>query len=161
MLILIPVFLIIIGMIAIILEAFIPDAGILAIIGATLILAAIIYAFIKFDFLTGILFFCAGLIGGPLSFIIAFKVFPKSFFGKRIILNQTENPEEGFVSHSDNNYKNLINTTGIAYTPCKPAGIALFDNIKYNVITTGEYIDKNEEIKVIKVEGNKIIIRKK
>jgi len=161
MLILIPIFLIIIGMIAIFLESFIPDAGILAIIGVTLILAAIIFSFIKFGFLIGILSFCTGIIGGPLSFIIAFKVFPKSYFGKKIILNQTENPEDGFVSHEDKNLKNLVNAAGVVYTTCKPAGMAIIENIKYNVISSGEYIDKNEEIKVVKVEGNKIIIRKK
>ncbi len=161
MLILIPVILIIIGMIAIILEVFIPDAGILAIIGATIILAAIIYAFVKFGFLTGIIFSCIGLICGPLSFIIAFKIFPKSYFGKKIILNQTENTEEGFVAHSDKNLKNLVNANGIVFATCKPAGIAIIESIKYNVISSGEYIEKNEEIKVVKVEGNKIIIRKK
>ena len=36
--------------------------------------------------------------------------------------------------------------------------MAIIENIKYNVISSGEYIDKNEEIKVVKVEGNKIII---
>ena len=46
-------------------------------------------------------------------------------------------------------------------TTLRPTGIAMIDLKKYNVMSGGEYIDKDSIITVIKVEGNKITVRSK
>lgn len=159
MLLFIPIILIIVGIIAIILEVFVPDYGILAIIGVSLMISAIIFSFIKFDFPTGLIFLLIVLVLFPVIFIIAFNLFPRSYFGKKLILNMEEKASSGFTV--DLSLKEItIGTTGIAVTPCRPSGIGLFNNKKLDVLTVGEYIDKGEKIVITKIEGTKIIVKK-
>ena len=56
--------------------------------------------------------------------------------------------------------KGLIGKKGIAVTPLRPSGIVEVNGKKLNVITVGEYIESNARIKIINVEGNKIVVKK-
>ena len=51
-----------------------------------------------------------------------------------------------------------LNDEGIALTELRPAGSAMFFERKYDVLTSGEFIEKNARIKILKIEGNKIIV---
>ena len=51
-----------------------------------------------------------------------------------------------------------LNDEGIALPELRPAGSAMFFERKYDVLTSGEFIEKNARIKILKIEGNKIIV---
>lgn len=59
--------------------------------------------------------------------------------------------EETHVSEGD---------TGIALTRLRPSGRAKFGDIIVDVIAENQFIDKDEEITVIKVRGNKVVVTK-
>ena len=48
---------------------------------------------------------------------------------------------------------------GFSITPLRPSGTAIFDENKFDVVTEGEYIPASKYIKVIKIEGRRIIVR--
>ena len=48
--------------------------------------------------------------------------------------------------------------TGKAHTPLRPAGIAEIGGARLNVVTEGDYIDAGAPVRVLRVEGNKIIV---
>ena len=48
--------------------------------------------------------------------------------------------------------------TGKACTTLRPAGIAEIDGVRLNVVTEGDYIDAGTAVKVISVEGNRIVV---
>ena len=48
--------------------------------------------------------------------------------------------------------------TGAAHTPLRPAGIAEIGGARLNVVTEGDYIDAGAPVRVLRVEGNKIIV---
>jgi len=54
--------------------------------------------------------------------------------------------------------KRLNGKKGIAISPLRPSGIAEVNGKKINVLTRGEYVDANTKIKIISVEGNKIVV---
>ncbi len=54
--------------------------------------------------------------------------------------------------------KRLTGKEGIAITTLRPSGKAEVNGKKLNVITRGEYVDSNTKIKIISVEGNKIVV---
>ena len=47
-----------------------------------------------------------------------------------------------------------------ALTTLRPAGTALIDGERVDVVTDGEYLPNDTEIKVVKVEGARIVVEK-
>lgn len=57
-----------------------------------------------------------------------------------------------------NALRDCVGMTGVAHTPLRPAGIAELAGKKLNVVSDGEYIPEGATIRVIGVEGNRIIV---
>ena len=58
------------------------------------------------------------------------------------------------------NASEFLNREGIALTTLRPAGAADFDGQKLDVLADGEFIPAGSKIKVIRVEGSKIVVKK-
>jgi len=56
---------------------------------------------------------------------------------------------------------NFLNKTGIAVTTLRPSGKASIEGEVIQVETAGEYVEKNTEIIVTAVNGNRILVRRK
>ena len=73
----------------------------------------------------------------------------------RLVLNEvatkSETPESSELAY-------FIGKTGAAHTPLRPAGIAEFDGVKLNVVSEGDFIDKDTPVRVSRVEGKRIIV---
>ncbi|MCS7062862.1 MAG: serine protease [Methylacidiphilales bacterium] len=54
----------------------------------------------------------------------------------------------------------LLGMTGQAITPLRPAGVAVFDGQRKDVITQGDFIEKGSSVRVVAVEGTKLIVTK-
>jgi len=99
------------------------------------------------------------------SFILAFilvlpimKLLPKTRTFQKLVLNTAEKTKEGFRS-TPKHYEQFIGQVGVSLSPLRPAGIAQIDDNRLDVVAEGEFIEQNSEIKVVKVEGYKIIVR--
>ena len=77
---------------------------------------------------------------------------------RRFILDNSESKEEGYVATESQ--EELVDKTGKALTPLRPAGSALIDDQRIDVVTEGDYIDQDSKIKVVQVEGSRVIVRK-
>lgn len=146
----------IIGIVLLLLELFLPG-GILGIIG----LGAIFISF----FLTtdnymqmgvSLIIACAVALGG--AFVMV------KFFGKRMktlrkmVLSDSLNTESGYVSNQ-NRYE-LIGKEGITVTPLRPSGTVSIDDEYIDVVSEGNYLEKDVKVKVMKVEGSRVVVRK-
>ena len=75
-------------------------------------------------------------------------------------LRKTLSRQEGVSSQSPELVR-YIDMQGTAVTILRPAGMALIDGKRVDVVTRGEYIEKDAAIIVTAVTGNQIIVRKK
>ncbi|MFH1613347.1 MAG: NfeD family protein [bacterium] len=152
------------GIILLGLEIFvIPGFGITGILGIFLILSSIFMTLIShkpnFNDLTQALSIIASsLITTFVIFAILLKYLPKFSLFKKLILINTEDKKNGFIS-SFEKYEQLLDKIGISLTPLRPIGKALIDDKQVEVITEGSYIEKNEKIIVIKVQKDKIFVK--
>ena len=148
----------IIGLAAIIIELFVPAAGLIGIVGIACIIAGISMSFVTYGTVTGLLFLLAMLILTPLVIILWFKRFPRSMVGKKLILfNPGEKPGEPpqtVVPPSP-----LLHCRGTAVSDLRPSGSAVIEGRKYSVVTGGEYIPRGRNILVQSVNGNRIEVR--
>jgi membrane-bound serine protease (ClpP class) len=94
-----------------------------------------------------------------IAIIILSIYLPKSNMMKRIALQTSHKSCDGFEAHSKPD-PNLIGTEGVAHSMLRPAGIALLNGKRTDVTTEGDFIEKGERIKVIKVDGMKVVVEK-
>ena len=96
--------------------------------------------------------------------LILFLVFIRSarfgLISKTPFVEKRTAVPKDFADKDKNSYKVLIRQRGVAMTDFTPSGRFMIDDKIYDGITKGESLDKNNVIKVIDVEGNKIIVEK-
>ena len=75
-----------------------------------------------------------------------------------MILQDSEAQEDGYVAQKTERAA-LIGQIGVTLTWLHPSGTAIFDGRRFDVVTEGEFIEKNREVEVIDVEGMRIVAR--
>ena len=163
--------LLIIGVILLSVELFVlPGFGIAGLSGITLILASFILAMTGAKTVPGIpwwnqrqyeqAFYTVGLaIAGSVAMaFLTLKLFlPRTPFWDKISLESAETKEKGFAITS---FENFLGKDGESQTVLRPSGKAIFDEEILDVVAEGEMIPKDTEVKVIRVEGNRIVVAK-
>lgn len=53
----------------------------------------------------------------------------------------------------------LIGKVGVTFTPLRPAGTVIIDDERLDVVSEGSFTEKDKKVKVVKVEGSRIVVR--
>ena len=80
------IILLVVGILLVALEAFIPSGGILGFLAAAALVTAVTLAF-RENSNTGLIFLMITLIAVPILLVAGLKIFPKTPIGKRLILS--------------------------------------------------------------------------
>lgn len=141
------------GCVLIVFEVFIPGFGVPGIAG--IILTFIGLSLSMEDIYIGLISVSISIIIGTILLLIIIKKGYKSKVLQKIVL------KEDISSSSNPNEKDILNKVGYTQTPLRPSGTISVDDKNYDAITEGEFIEKGTRVEVIKVEGFKIIVRRK
>ncbi len=142
------------GILLICAEVFVPG-GIVGAMGGIALLLAVVVSFIVFPH-SAFLIALAILVGLGASVALWIKFFPKSGIGKKMTLS---NDGKDFKASQDG-IGLLTGKEGETVSELRPAGFALIDGKKVDVVTEGDLIAKGVRIRVIQVEGNRVVVRK-
>jgi membrane-bound ClpP family serine protease len=124
-------------------------------IGIVLLLCAIVFSFTEYGFQIGMFMLIGILIVTFTGFMFWLYLFPRTFIGKRLMLNAAiDGPDE----HPD--HSGLLGKQGVALTDLRPAGAARIGDQRIDVVAESGYISANEPIVVRKVEGLRVMVRK-
>lgn len=145
-----------IGFILVIAEMFLPG-GVLGALGAILLLAAIVVGYVQLGPFGGTLTFGAIAVLSIAGFCTWMAAFPKTKIGRRLILGRNLESGSELPKTSDS----LVGSSGSSLTPLRPAGKALINGTRVDVVAEGSFIDSGEEIVVVLAEGSRIVVRKK
>ncbi len=143
------------GIILIVAELFVPG-GILGLLGAGAIIGSLLmsgYDVGQMAFSIGIAF----LIAIAASMILFRRVGLEKGIFRHIILRESTATELGYVSAK--NRLDLIGLEGIALTPLRPSGTGEFNGERIDIVSEGGFIEKGKRIKVVKVEGVRVVVR--
>lgn len=136
-------------------EVFVPG-GILGVLGGIALLIAIVTGFAAFP-AYGALIALGIVIVAILSLVLWIKIWPKTPMGKLMFANKDLSTSKA----SEAGLNDLVGKKGVADTALHPGGFAVIGNQRYSVITYGEMIDKASPIKVINVEGNRVVVEER
>jgi membrane-bound serine protease (ClpP class) len=151
-----PVVLQLAGVIIIIAEIFLPSGGLLSLIAAGLIGYSLFIVFHDISTLAGTYFILADLFIIPLLVAVGLKVVARS----PATLKETLSSDSGVVSQSSE-LESFMGREGKSLTDLHPGGTAIIDEKRLDVVSRGEYIEKDRNLIVVEVTGNQIIVREK
>ena len=120
--------------------------------GACCLAAAVIEGYVQFGAKTGNLILLGVLAGLVVGFWLWLKYFPDSRVAKVFISRKvvgeigTEKPE-------------LLDQTGTALSALRPAGTAIINGKRVDVVTEGQMIDPGTPVRVVAVEGMRVVVR--
>ena len=78
---------------------------------------------------------------------------------RRLVLETGMAADQGYVSAPESD-RRWLGQTGTAISPLRPAGIAEFDGARVDVVSDGGFVDAGSTIEVIRVDGNRIVVRR-
>lgn len=151
-----PIILQLVGVVVIIAEIILPSGGILSIVALGVFGYSLFIVFNEISMIIGFSFVAADLILIPVLVIVGLKLLARS----PVTLRKTLSRKEG-VSSQSSELESYVGTQGNAVTDLRPAGIAVINGKRVDVVTRGEYLEKDSAIIVTAVTGNQIIVRKK
>ena len=101
--------------------------------------------------------------GGTVVIIIPLAILglwlaPRTRLGRTVILQTAQNSDDGFQAPPQE-LAALVGHSGQSASPLRPAGVALIDDKRIDVVTNGEFIQPETEVEVVAVEGRRVVVR--
>lgn len=153
----IPILLFTLGLFFIALEIFIPDFGLIGILGAISLVGGLYLT--TGDLAAAITDFSVALI--ITVFVVVFLIRNGySLRNANKLILQTN--LSGTSSDNDNNHQLQIGMTGHAVTPLRPSGKVVFlkDEPPFDVLSTDAHISNGTEVVIDDIQGSKILVRR-
>jgi len=153
------------GIILIGIEAFvIPGFGVVGILGIALMIYAMFTMLIPAaptaaDINAALWALSISLIGGVIGLALLIKRMLKTKAWQRISLGTSEKTDKGYSGSIG--LEAYVGKTGVALTTLRPAGTAIVEGKRIDVVTVGDFIDKDSEIVISRIDGNRIVVEKK
>lgn len=143
------------GFLLLAVEIFVPG-GVLGTLGAVALFGAVISAFAVFGPETGFLVAVLMLILMAVGLVLWIRIFPNTPIGRALTLSKDG---QSFKLDADSD-PNLIGAEGSAQSDLRPAGIAVINGKRMDVVAEGEWIAAGEPVRVIAARGNHVTVRR-
>ena len=147
-----------VGIGLLVLEAFMPGFGLPGISGIVMEVVAIALTWVNHGPVAalGLTIIVLSLIAIAIS--MSLRSATKGRLSRsKIILKERESNEAGYRSAED--MQVFLGKEGETTTVCRPTGMAEFDGVKLNVVSEGEFLPAGTRVRIVQVEGSRIVVR--
>jgi membrane-bound serine protease (ClpP class) len=146
------------GVGVILLELFVPSAGMLGVLAAILLISGIVLAFVS-DFKHGAAVLLGTVVIIPAVLALMIKVWPSTPIGRLILLKNLKSEDVLPNSSHYTRTKDYLGRIGIAHTKMLPSGIVIIDDLKIDAVSDGFAIEAGDTVKVVSVKGNRVYVQ--
>lgn len=146
------------GIALMVIEAFVPGFGLPGISGIALEVIAVVLMWTNHGPVAalGLTVIILALIALAIS--VSLRSATKGKLSKsKLILQQRESNEEGYRAQED--MQVFLGREGVTTTVLRPIGMATFDGVKLNVVSEGEFVPAQTQVRIVRVEGSRIVVR--
>ncbi len=98
-----------------------------------------------------------GILGGIIGLVFLFKIMTKTNLWKKLTSTDSQLKEEGY--NTSIGLENLLGKEGTADTDLRPSGWVQVGEQRIFVVTEGSFIDKGSSVKILSVDGNRVVVR--
>lgn len=153
------ILLLFVGLLLIMLEVFIPSGGVIGFLSISAVMAAIFTAFYNHGLEVGMIFLTVAAIAIPVVMAVAFRYWPQTPLGKRVLL---EVPTESEILPEDSPQlralRKLVGKVGVAKSMMLPSGSVMVDGMTFDAVSEGMAIEAGESVRVVEVRGNRVVV---
>lgn len=151
------ILLLVVGIALIGVEIFMPGFGVFGISGIVLTVIGIILTTDSFLAALVLILVILAILG--ILIALAIRSARKGKISQSpLILKDELDKESGYSSTKDMEF--FIGREGTALTDLRPAGMCDFDGVKLDVVSEGDFIKRDSQVKIINVEGRRIVVKK-
>lgn len=148
----------VIGIGLLILEAFMPGFGAPGITGIVLEVITLVMTWFEHGPVATLAMLLIVLLVLAIAISTSLRSITKGRLSKTsLVHSDTESNEEGYRSTQD--LAVFMDREGVASSVLRPTGIADFDGVRLNVSSEGDYIPAGTKVRIIKIEGAKILVK--
>jgi len=151
--------LLLIGLLVMVLEVFIPSGGLLGFISIAAIVAAVATAFAEQGIGAGLLVLAVTAVAVPATLAIAFHLFPATPLGRRILPAPPESAELVPAAAERLHARELIGRRGVVASELLPWGQAEIDGERLEALSQSGPISVGTAIDVVGTEGRAVVVR--
>ncbi len=149
------IILLILGLVLIIAEIFVPG-GIIGLLGVGALVGSLYMSAVDIGQMS--ISIAIAFVVAIITAVLMYKLIGlEKGFLRHIILNDATTTEKGYVSSV--NRLELIGLEGTTVTPLRPAGTAIFNGERLDVVSEGGYIASQRPVKIMKTEGSRVVVR--
>lgn len=148
--------LLLLGLIFLLAEVFIPDFGIMGVLGIILYVVGIVLTAETFIDVLVMLLILIAFVALVVAYVV--RSASKGRLSRTLVLKDSLSREKGFSGVEDMNV--FLGREGTALTMLRPAGIGVFEGVRLDIVTKGAYIEKGAPIKIVQVVGRRIVVDK-
>lgn len=149
------------GVLLMVLEAFVPSGGVLGVAAFISAVAGIVFLF-KHDTTWGLIGLLGTLVLGPMIFFWAIKMLPSTPFGRTMVGPSGEEIAQAKADQmraKREKRERLMDREGVALTDMRPSGVVEIDGERHDAMARGGVVDRGRGVRVVKVSGMTIEVR--
>jgi membrane-bound ClpP family serine protease len=139
-------------------EIFLPSHGVLIALGLGS-LGVGLYAAFQFSLIVGYVSLLLALVLVPTFAVMAVRLWPKTFIGKRIAPPNLEFLRSESPGDGSDALRGLIGQTGMTLTPLRPVGACDFGGRRVECLAESGMIDRKSKVVAIDVQGQSLVVR--
>ncbi len=155
--IILAIFLFLLSAALLVAEVFVPSFGLIAVCAISCI-AGGVAIFFKHSPAAGWCGIAVAIVMIPSVLVFAYKIFPKTSFGKTVLLDGPKRQKGDAIIDIDE-ISALLGQKGITTTPLRPVGMCDISGKRLECVAESGYVDKGKAVEVIKVEGTQLTVR--
>ncbi len=153
-----PVVLLTCGVALVFLEIFVPSGGVLSVLAACSVVAAVVVAF-NDGFMNGTIVLLCATVLVPLAVGSAIKWWPHTPLGKLILIKRPESEDEVLPDTEEYHRDKMIGKHGVARSDLLPSGDVKIEGRVYDAVSGGMPINKGQAVRVIDVNTQRLVVR--
>lgn len=145
----------VVGILMLVVEFFMPGFGLAGIAGLAFMSASVVFTWMEHGAYAGLAATVAVLVIGGTSITLFLKSATRGRLSRSpLMLNDNLSTDEA------SDMGKYLNKSGLTQTVLRPAGIALLDGDRVNVVSGGEYIPIGVMVRVEEVEGSRVLVKR-
>ena len=151
--------LLLLGLMLVMLEVFVPTGGLLGFLSLTAILVGIGLAFYHGGLTYGFSFLLLTAVALPTVLGLAFRWLPGTPMGRRLLPSVPMSKDVLPDSDERRALRALLGKIGQAKSPMLPSGSVLVEGRTIDAVSEGMPIEPGQPVRVIEVRGNRVVVR--
>jgi membrane-bound ClpP family serine protease len=154
----IAVFLFLVAAALVVAEVFVPSGGIITVCAIGCLAGGIAIFFAQGGPVVGWIGISVAVVMLPTLWIVAYRLFPRTDFGKNVMLSPPQR-QEGVGIPDVERINTLLGAKAVVITPLRPVGICDFSGERLECVAESGYVEKGKTVQVIRVAGTQLTVR--